>query len=849
MCAQAVSQLVPHFASTLFGREAELTLLDQLIDDPTYPIITITGTSGIGKTRLAAHVARFVDAPDTLFVPLATIVDPDLVVSELGQALGLQEGSWQDSIPEKLQDWNGIVVLDNFEQVIDAAADLASILPNNPSLTVIITSQRPLQIEGERIVRLEPLTVPAGKSNTKELRHTASVQMLVERTASLDTSILEAMKSDSTALAVGDICRRLDGLPLALELAASRLASLTPEVVLQQLEQGQSILSGNRRDVPERHRTMQAAILWSVELLPAETQRTFLWLGAFTGGFDLEIVAQLGDQLETDDDLIDTISELVTLNLVRRVRGGSQPWYAMLEPIRAFCLAELERLGELAAAQDVVGKHVLNLAVESESRLIGAESAAWTERLTLNFPTIRSAVERSISLQEPRLPMLVGFGLRRYMEQTGRWKEGVGWITAAQAWSDKLTPGDYAHGLLAKMEMRAAGREFEAAIQTRGTLEALLDEHDLPDVRATMLVVVAAIETRQHHLDIAEGLFLEAIDLNQHLGLQHNLARAFTNLGYNYRLRGEYELAKTHLLQGSAAMESIGNHAGNATALRMLATNANLQDDLESALQYTDRAVEISRNYNLPLELMHSLSTQVSILGSIGRYDDALRIARETVQLCHQNDHPLLGADVLHKMGAIAREQGDNPALGGYFLAAMNQASVSKTPMLFAEIGNYLASALAKSGHYAEAAIILGGFDTYVSEIEYHLRTYAADLQRETTQILEQNLESVDQHIDAGRVLSTEEWVARMKQTTRLLTGRSGVLLVKIPEPGPLAGLTRREKEIVQLLTDGQSTASMAEVLSVSPRTVTTHIGNIMGKLEVSSRAELVAKILRTGPA
>ena len=845
MCARAVSQQVPHFASTLFGREAEIALLDQLISDSACPLITITGSSGIGKTRLAAHVARFVDAPDTLFVSLATVIDPALVLSEIGRAFGLQDDSWLVSIPEKLQEWNGIVVLDNFEQVIDAAADLAAILPRNPHLTVLVTSQRPLLIEGERILRLEPLAVPDEQFGAAELGSISSVQLLVDRAASQDRSILEAMTNESTVKAVGDICRRLDGLPLALELAASRLATLTPEVVLQQLDQGQSILSGSRRDIPERHRTMQSAISWSVDLLPASTRRTFLWLGAFTGGFDLDIVDRLTNHLATDDDPIDTITELVQLNLVRRVHGGSQPWYRMLEPIRAFCLAELARLGEWSAAQAFVGEHVLNLASESETRLIGAESASWSERLTLNFPTIRTAVERSISLQEPRLSMIAGYGLRRYMEQTGRWKEGVDWITAAQAWSDTLTPVDYAHGLLAKLEMQAAGREFEATAETRGTLGALLDEHDLPDVRATMLVVAAAIETRQHHLDIAEELFLAAIDLNQHLRLQHNLARAFTNLGYNYRLKGEYELAKAHLLQGSAAMESIGNHAGNATALRMLATNSNLQDDLDSALHYTDRAVEFSRNHNLPLELMHSLATQVSVLGSIGRYDDALRIARETVQLCHQNDHPLLGADVLHKMGAIAREQGDYPALGGYFLAAMNQASVSKTPMLFAEIGNYLASALAKSGHYAEAATILGGFDTYVAEIEYHLRTDAVDLQRETMQILEQNLASADQHLDAGQDLSTEEWVARMKQTTRLLTGRPGVLLVKIPQPGPLAGLTRREKEIVQLLTDGQSTASMAEVLSVSPRTVTTHIGNIMGKLGVSSRAELVALALR----
>ena len=272
-------------------------------------------------------------------IEVSIFVHPDYRRQGIATALGADyadTGPPKEAVRAFVGELPFLLVLDNFEQVIEAAVDIADIVPHNPKLTVIITSQRPLQIDGERVVRLAPLEVPGPNDDMSMIRSIPSVQLLIDRAIDQDAQLEEALNDSSTTQAIAEICRRLNGLPLAIELAASRLSSLTPEVVVDQLKRGQHILSSQRRDTPERQRTMHGAIQWSFRLLPPGTQRVFLWLGAFSSGFDLAIVDRVSQHLGVSSPSFDTISELINLSMIQRVRRGTNPWYEMLESIRDF---------------------------------------------------------------------------------------------------------------------------------------------------------------------------------------------------------------------------------------------------------------------------------------------------------------------------------------------------------------------------------------------------------------------------------------------------------------------------------------------------------------------------------
>lgn len=845
MCARPGPRPAPSYASSLIGRESELDLLEGLIADPDTRLITLSGIAGIGKTRIASHIVREMGGPDSVFVSLSTVTDTDLVVPEIGLELGLQGDNLADAIRNRLENLSGIVVLDNFEQVIEAAPQIADLLPDNPELTVIITSQRPLEIGGERVVRMMPLQVPQAELSSADVRSNPSVQLLIDRATSQDPSMNAAMDDESTAQAVAEICRRLDGIPLALELAASRLAVLTPEVVLAELDRGQKILSSTRRDTPERHRTMQSAIGWSVDLLAEDSRRTFIWLGAFTAGFDLEIIERVSLHLGNDTDAIDTVSELMQLSLVRRLHGGANPWYAMLTSIREYCLAELDRTDEREDAEALVGEYTLDFASEASEHLSGHEGMAWRVRIEVNLPTIRSAVAWSLSREEPALPMLVGYRIGIFFEQTGRWRESAEWITEAETWREKLTIEDYVSGLIGKMQMLSAGRDLVDASATQSTLRDLLQEYEIPELEAEFLLGSSDLALRKHLLTEAEADYERALFLNEELGETRNIARANANLGHLAYLRGDFVAAEALLAAAVATFRDVGDASATSSALQNLANTANLQNKTEEALTHLEEAIAISRENDLIDDLLHALLSQVVSLIDLQRLDEAMEVATEVVELGQQHDFAALVSQALYMLGGVAYLKEDYPAAAGYLLTALDQTTVDDMPELHAEIGNFLASSLAKAGRYPEAIAIQAGYDSFVEKTQYRIRPEAGEMRGDTMKLVEQHLSDAEDHYAAGRGWTTEEWVNKLKQQARKLAVRSKTLLIAIPEPDSLSTLTTRENEVVGLLIDGQSTQEMAHHLSVSPRTITTHLGNIMGKLEVSSRAELVAKILQ----
>lgn len=845
---------VPHYSTRLVGREPEYEQLIQWINDTQVQLISIVGTAGIGKTRLATMVIRSVQeatGTDIRFVPLAAVNNHTFVPAEIGKALGIQSDDWIPTIREYLATWQGILVLDNMEHVIQSAPAIAEMIAPSPSLTVIVTSQRPLHVHGERVFRLNPLVVPNRNATPEELLDSPSMQLIYDRASDMDNSFNESFRDPASTEKVAEICRKLDGIPLALELAASRLVSLSPEVVLEQLERGQQILSSTRQDIPERQRTMSSAIGGSINLLSAETQRIVHWLGAYSGGFDLSIVEQLSEHLQITTPAIDTVSELVNLNLIRRVPSGPNLWYIMLEPIKAYCEAMLEERGEVDDAHRFISAHVIRLAQESEVMLTGPQADDWSQKLEQHLPTIRAAVNWAITDEAPSLPMLAGAGFGRFLDQTGRWREGVSWITQAETWREKLTDEEYIAGLLGKMEMQVTAYDMAGATKTSELLTLEFIDKDLPAYEAEFQMTNGHRALGQHQLEEASTAYERAVELSTELGNEFAVARATANLGQIAYLQGDYMRAEELLLPSANTFRSLAAHSQTCAVLQNLANAANLRGDPRQALTYLDEAIEIGRTHDLPLDTVYALLAQVPPLADLEQLDEAYAVCEEASELSRTLDSPALTAAAAHLQGGIAFMREDYAAVGSSFTMAFSSVSIDDVPQLYGEIGFVLCAALAKAGRYHESASLLAGYNRFITAIGFTMTPEKEELRRDTLELIHKHIDSPEDAFAIGESWSTDIWVRKLKQSARRLSGRPAMMIVTIPERNldSFPELTPREQEVLWLLTEGHSTQSMAESLSISPRTITTHIANIMGKFDVVSRAELVAKAMRMRPS
>lgn len=836
---------VPLFASTFVGREAEIRMLEALIHDPDAPLVTVTGTAGVGKTRLIIQAARTLAdrwEDGVAFIPLSTVSDPRLVLSEIGKGLSLAGDLGPDAIRDRLQTWNGLILIDNFEQLIDAAVDIRAILPSNPDCTIIISSQRPLQIEGERLIRLEPLPVPAVNANQHDLLGSPSMQLMIERAHWQSIALDDA----STIEAMAKLCRWLDGIPLAIELAATRLTTLSPELVLEQLQRGEQILSCHRRDAPERQRTMHAAINWSYELLPPTTQKLFLWLGPFAAGFDLDLVAEVTNHLQIEQEPVATITELMNLGLLRRVRGGTRPWYHMLRSIREFCLAELQANGDCPAAQAVVAHHVTDLARCSEFALTGPDSHSWSEQLERELPTIRNCVIWSLEHGQPEVAMVVASGLWRFMERKGRWQEVIAWVDQALTMRDQLSDEALIGGLLAKVTAHEDARNLTVALEAANEIASLLEGKHLPRLQTLFNLRMGALEHDQQHLNEAESYFRQASELAKTHGFLREAAMAQANLGLLSYQRADAANAETCLLSAKGMLEEIGDASGVASALSNLGAVMMLADDLDAARIYLDESLEITRLLGLKRDLIYSLMNSGALLCHLGEHEASEKLVSEAIDVAREINYPVLESIGLSMLAETALNREDYRRSAKLLAASMELAGPVDMPRQFPIYGVLIADLMVKTHRHALAAAILAKAESLAHDLDLVFEPHHMQRIESVTTAIGQRIDDPGADEARGLAWSTDEFVRQLLMAVRKVSTSPVGILVKVEQPDPLTDLTVREREILDLLKAGHSTQSMADHLSLSPRTVTTHIGNMMSKVGVSSRVELIAKAVQT---
>ncbi|HET6316876.1 MAG TPA: protein kinase, partial [Chloroflexota bacterium] len=431
---------VPAHLPSIIGREAALdTVRERLLRDGC-GLLTLTGVGGCGKTRLALGVAAAaldgIEFPDGVwFADLAPLRDPLLVPGAVAASVGVQEQPARpirDTLLDALRSRCLLLVLDNCEHLVEASASVADdILRACPNVRILATSREPLRLPVERIWRVPPLPAPnAGEAVTlEELSRNPAVRLFVERAQAVEPSF--ALSGETRAGIMG-ICARLDGLPLAIELAAAQARVLTPNQILVRLDDSFCLLVGGSRAAPTRHQTLRATLDWSLQLLAPEAQRRFERLAVFAGGFDLEAAAAVWSGLppvaEGEPDSLETLTELVDHSLVVAQSQLSDMRYRLLEPVRQYAQRRLTERSDWETSQARHAEYFLDLAERGEQGYKGSQQAAWLVRLRREHDNLRAALRRSLNAREVEVALRIGSALWQFWRRVGYRHEGQLWL-------------------------------------------------------------------------------------------------------------------------------------------------------------------------------------------------------------------------------------------------------------------------------------------------------------------------------------------------------------------------------------------------------------------------------------
>jgi predicted ATPase len=604
---------LPTPPTPLLGRERDVQAVGDLIRGGVR-LVSFTGPGGVGKSRLALEVADRLSpgfADGARLVDLAPVQSPDLVANTIAAALGLRtsEGPMMADLTAYLSSRRLVLLLDNFEQVADAAPVVGELLAAAAGLTVLVTSRSALRLNGEQEFPVQPLETPgagalgaagavgagSGDPQLDRMRRYASVELFLERAHAVVPSFELTGENAGT---VAEICRRLDGLPLAIELAAARVRLLPPRALLARLDDRLSLLTGGPRDLPERQRTLRNTLDWSYDLLSPGEQGLFRRLSVFPGSFSLDAAQAVAGQARAGgDELIDILGWLVDASLVRSVDQSAQPRFALLETIRDYARECLHESDEWNDAHERHAAHFAALAESSEPGLAGRDQVAWLDRLEAEHHNLGAVMTWYLGQRQPRPAHQMGGQTWRYWWFRGHGEELARYGQMIIDQGDQLSPAElgYAQAGNAYMLMTTGNRARAGELLERGLalFRGLGDKFGIA-ITATALGRLAVL---RHDYARGQELLRESLALQQEQGNQALVALIDNSLGQIPREQGDNAAAARLFAQGLDAARQVPDRFPLLVLLYNAAVTSQAENDLEGAAKALREGLAVAGDF------------------------------------------------------------------------------------------------------------------------------------------------------------------------------------------------------------------------------------------------------------
>jgi predicted ATPase/DNA-binding CsgD family transcriptional regulator len=799
---------LPAPVTPLLGREVDIASVVERLCTPSVRLVTLTGPGGVGKTRLALAVADELAGADSEFayvVGLAALRDPELVMSAIATVLGVQETGSQpllETLTSYLRSKRLLLVLDNFEHVLSAATDVSNLLAACPMLSVFVTSRAALRLQMEHEIEVPPLALP----NTPdlpigELTKSPAVALFVERARMIKADFA---LSKTNADTVAAICTRMEGLPLAIELAAARIKLLTPQALLGRLERPLALLTDGARDAPARQQTIRRTISWSYELLTPDEQRLLRQLSVFVGGWTLEAAEAVCD---VDSEVLSGLHALLDHSLVKaweQPDGSSR--FRMLETIREFAAEQLLELDELPRLKERHAAFFVQFAEEARPALMrGSEQGQWLDQLESELENLRVALTWLVRENDTERAHRFVVALDDFWWARGRYQEACEWLKKVISLPGEVSSNTKADalsslGFLLK-ELGAYDESFEAYERAivlyqgtndlTGLAQAYCDSGALALYRGQYS---RAAELHERSLEIART--------NDDL---YGLSRSLAGLSVVTAVNGDFQRATALAGEFLAASCEIGDEIGRAGALGYLGYIALWQNDLETSYQRAYDCIAVTRD-----------------LGEIGWLSFGLML------LAH-----------------IELERGEYQTAEDHFCESLRGVWGRREVMPIAECLEGLAGTAAGLGDSKRAARLLGAAASLRERVGTPLPPPRVDRYERTVDATRKELSDA-----AFEAMKSEGYSWPLEQAIDCALEETPAVPQSVERSSaPVAGLSKREVEVLQLLAGGLSDREIAETLFISRHTVMRHVSNILRKLDVNSRTAAAAWAVRNGLA